>query len=129
MNNIKIAAAVILATLSLYACRKGDDAPPAATLILTSPVLSQNYKTGDVIHITGTAAYVANLHGYHTCILNAHGDTLFEADNHIHAAQITIDESWVDTVANSQQLKVLVSSQINHDGDEVKKEVIVTTVP
>jgi len=129
MKNIIITGTIAVASVFIYSCNKSEDNSPVNTASLTvvSPVPNQEFSTGDTVHIHGTATNVVALHGYHTYILNRSGDTLFEADEHNHAVQLDIDQEWIDTLSTPQDLSVVVSATIDHDGNELKKEIAIKT--
>ncbi|HRO41587.1 MAG TPA: hypothetical protein PL009_02040 [Flavipsychrobacter sp.] len=126
MNKLKITGIIALCVSTLFACKKSDDAPgTAATLTITQPVLNQTYDFGDTVHIHAMAAHVAPLHGSHVMILNNNNDTLFHAHDHSHAKEISIHDMWINNLTSSQGLRVIIACPIDHDGLEVKKEVII----
>lgn len=119
---------LLLALTLMAACRKTEEAP-AATLQVITPVNQQTFKSGDTVHISANASYVAEMHGYRALVVSAAGDTLFDADEHIHGATVNISESWVNNSITAQELKVIVGVEIDHDGHEMSREVIIHTEP
>ena len=120
---------ITLAVSTLFSCKKSDEAQPvSATLTISQPVLNQAYKTGDTVTIKCTAENPTALHGCHVFILNSANDTLFHEHDHTHAATLNIEKRWVNTLTTPQQLKVLVACVVAHDGQEVKKEVMIRTI-
>jgi len=127
---LSIVAAATLSIVLFVSCSKSDDStPPAASLVVTQPTLYQTYRPGDTIHIAATAHHVTAMHGCHVVITDASNDTLFHRHEHTHGTQIDVDMYWVNTLAEQQELKVLVACVLNHDGDEVKKELMVKVEP
>ena len=130
MKHIIIAGIAGLFSLSFFSCNKSDNAQPSgAKLTISEPVMDQTYRLGDTVHIRGMASNETSLHGTHVVILNSNGDSLFHAHNHTHAVEIMIDESWVNTITAADDLKVIVSSPVNHEGEEVKKEITIKALP
>lgn len=129
MKNIMIAGIIAIATITLFACKKSDDAPPAAKLTIASPLSNQTFHFGDTVHIEGTASNVASLHGYDVSILNSNNDTLFHEHEHTHAAQLDIDEIWINNQSVAQELKVIVVVPVNHEGEELKQEIMINVLP
>jgi hypothetical protein len=131
MKHLIITCVAIMAITTIFSCKKKDDVQPTETakLTITTPVMHQTYHTGDTVRILGTATNVTNLHGYHVAILNSNSDTLFYMEKDIHAVSLSIDTMWVNTVTAAQELNVIVSSPINHDGDEIKKEIPIMVQP
>ena len=131
MKNLIITGILALGVTTIFSCKKKDDVQPTETakLTITTPVMHQTYRTGDTVRILGTATNVTNLHGYHVAILNSNSDTLFYMEKDMHAVSLSIDTMWVNTVTTAQELNVIVSSPINHDGDEIKKEIPIMVQP
>jgi len=131
MKNLIITSILAVAATTIVACDKKDDVQPTETAKLTiaSPVMHQTYHTGDTVRILGTATNVTNLHGYHVAILNSNSDTLFYVERDVHAVSLSIDTMWVNTLTTAEELNVIVSSPINHDGDEIKKEIPIMVQP
>lgn len=118
-------AFVALCFTFLISCSKNDDPVPvpAATFNVLQPTLNQTYQAGDTVHINGTITCEANLHGYHVMVLNSNNDTLYNKEDHAHAMELTIDEMWVNHLTEEQDLKVIISCTINHEGAESIKEI------
>ncbi|MCD6013445.1 MAG: hypothetical protein K0Q79_3307 [Flavipsychrobacter sp.] len=115
-------AALVLMSF-LYSCRhKANEPVPAASMTVLQPVANQVFKHGDVIKISGTINGLETMHGYRVYIIGNDGDSLCCIKNHTHANTITIDESWVDS-SSATTANIIISSAINHEGDEVKKVV------
>lgn len=125
---------LLTATLSVClfgACTKSESVtPPAAALTVAAPVPHQVYHFGDTMHVRADVSFELNLHGSKVLILrNATGDTLLQAADHTHATQLTVSQWWVDTLAAPEELTVIVSSTINHEGAEVSRTVPVQVQP
>lgn len=118
----------LLALILIAACRKTSEVP-AATLQIMTPVNQQTFAKGDTVQISAYASYVAEMHGYRALIVSASGDTLLDADEHIHGTTVNISENWVNNSLTAQELKVIVGVEIDHDGHEMSREVIIHTQP
>jgi hypothetical protein len=97
---------------------------PSATIAVVSPFANQVYKAGDTVVIAGTITGDVTLHGYHVAIVNQlTGDTVFHAFSHEHAARLAFNEHWVNALPGAADLRVYISSAINHDGLVTVKSV------
>ena len=124
--NVFLLAALFILGSGLYSCKKSETLP-TATITVYSPTMNQVYMPGDTVRISAKIERETSLHGYHTAITNVSGDTLFAADSHEHAAVLTVDEYWINTLPTSVELTVSISSEINHEGLEVSKAVTIRT--
>lgn len=127
-NSIIILTA--LSIISAASCKKSDSPQPAdtATMTISQPLLHATYKSGDSVFIKGNITAAANLHGYNVTILDQ-ADTVFAVHNGTHATQLAVNEVWVSNTSDTADLTLIVSSAINHGGDEVKKELSIMVYP
>jgi len=131
MKPIFFACTIVLLITALFSCsKKSDVAPtPTATFTISQPMLNQTYQAGDTVRVQGKVTCQSNLHGYHLMILNSSSDTLFHAHAHTHATELALDEMWVNNQASQQDLRVIISCAVNHDGLEAVKEIPIKTLP
>lgn len=123
MNNTTICTALIAAT-GLFSCHKtNNEMVPENKITVSQPMPGQVYHTNDTVHITGMVSGKTSMHGYEVTILNATGDSLFHAHNHTHASSIDVSETWVTSQTTPGGLRVIITSAINHEGDNLTKEV------
>ncbi len=125
-----ISSFIAILFLSVTSCKKSEtteaspDPTPTATISLASPAADQVFKYGDLMHIAATIEGNVKMHGYHLAIINtANGDTVHKADDHTHAYTLNIQQDWQCNVTSSSDLKLYISSALNHDGLEVVKTV------
>ena len=120
----------VLSTITAASCKKSDSPEPAdmAMMTILQPTLNASYQSGDSVFIKGNITAAANLHGYNVTILDQ-ADTVFAVHNATHAALLSVNEVWVCSTPDTANLKLIVSSAINHEGDEVKKEISIKVHP
>ena len=119
-----ITAVAMAATVALFSCHKQNhEMLPENKITVSQPVPGQVYHANDTVHITGIVSGNTSLHGYEVAILNATGDSLFHTYNHTHASSIDVSEEWVNTQAMPGSLRIIITSAINHEGDNLTKEV------
>lgn len=132
MKNLTIA--VIIGTAFAFlisACKKDAANPtvtPAATISIISPTANQVYHVGDTMHIQATIEGNVKMHGYEIAIVDlATGDTVYTTEDHSHQSTLNVDAHWCCMMPAGTNLRVSVSSALNHDGLEVVKTVDVNT--
>lgn len=132
-----IIAAVIAATFTalVSSCQKDGtkaepEVTPTASITIASPTANQVYRLGDTMHIVATVEGNVKLHGYDVAIVNtSSGDTIYKADGHAHETTLTVDEHWCCTLSSAADLRLYISSALNHDGLEVVKAIDFTVAP
>ena len=127
---------IALSLLAFVSCRKSDtskvmpEPTPTATITIASPTTDQTFRLGDIMNISAVIEGNVKLHGYHLAIVNtATGDTVFKADDHTHALTLNVAADWQCDVSSSSDLKLFISSALNHDGLEVVKTVSFKAAP
>jgi len=120
-------AAICAATLLFAACQKKDTTPvdpSKVNIALMQPYDGQVYHKGDTVFVKSTVTYNTELHGYELSIADsATGTTYYSLDEHIHDDHFDISEYWVDTLSSPATLQFSMTVEIDHDGNEVTKNV------
>lgn len=131
MKKIFFSGAFALLVTTLFSCSKDETTVPetGVAFAISRPTLNQSYQPGDTVRVQGTITYTSSLHGYSVVILNNDGDSLFRSGSHVHASTLQLDESWVNTQNSAQNLKVVISSSINHEGSKAVKEIPIRVQP
>ena len=89
---------------------------------------NQIIHNGDSLSISADVSYISELHGYEVKLTNSQtGAVLFDDDQHVHDDHFSIRESWLDTFSAPATLNLLITVEIDHDGNEAKKEVVFHT--
>lgn len=117
----------VTATITLYSCQKKDSTPadPAAVNIsISSPTATDVFHTGDSIHINADVSYATELHGYEVKITDtASNMVLYDETQHIHDDHFTIRDIWVNTASQKASLKLSLIVAVDHDGNNVEKDL------
>jgi hypothetical protein len=130
MKKIFIAAVITTTFTTVFSsCGKDGtttdpEATPSATITITSPAIGQTYRLGDTAHIVATIEGNVKMHGYHAVIVNtATGDTVYKAEEHTHEMKLNVEQHWCCSLSSSADLRLYISSALNHDDLEVVKTV------
>jgi hypothetical protein len=126
MRNLLLLFAGVCALSAVAACQKSEDTQPApaATIQIAAPFANQSYAPGDTVTIKGFISGNTTLHGYHIAIVDRQtGDSVFQAASHAHGLVLEIKEQWVNQLTSATDLRLYISSAINHDGLEAVKTV------
>ena len=119
--------------LSLAACQRSDDVTPDANkvaIVITNPTEGQTFHRGDTVFMNAAVQYVSELHGYELTITNvANNAVLFDEDDHVHDDHFTISNYWVDTLSQPADLKINLTAEIDHNGNEADKSILIKTQP
>jgi hypothetical protein len=115
---------ILFITIILFAisCQKKDNTSPNpanVAISISSPAKGQVFHIGDTTHMKATVSYPSELHGYEMTITDsATGNVLFDADEHVHDDHFDIAQTFVyaDTVAATLKLDLTV--EIDHNGNQ-----------
>lgn len=124
---------VIVISLMATSCQKHDDTPaqPDKVVIdITSLQDGQTFKKGDVIKMQGTISYISQLHGYQLTLKNKEtGKEIFYHYEHTHSDKVSFNQSWTDTLSLPATIQLLLTAEIDHDGNSGQKELIINSQP
>jgi hypothetical protein len=115
--------------MTLHALPAGQD--NFAIINITSPTEGAMVTANQTLNITGTIDGLETVHGFKLRI-RANGDTavIFKKDVHVHAADITIAETWVvPAVTGHTPLELEVIATLDHDGNSISKKVNFHAMP
>lgn len=114
-------------------CQKHDDTPAQPDKVaidITSLRDGQTFKKGDVIKMQGTISYISQLHGYQLTLKNKEtGKEIFYHYEHTHSDQVNFNQSWSDTLSQPATIQLLLTAEIDHDGNSGQKELILNSQP
>lgn len=96
---------------------------PVGSINIIKPAEHQAFKKGEPITIEAKLNANVQLHGYTIFIATAEGDTLYKKEEHAHQSELTIQESWIDTSSAPVHLKLVVSTALDHHGNDLEKSV------
>ena len=116
---------------AFVACKKKEEeATPVATISIATPTENQIFNAGDTLHVTGTVSADGEMHGYSVKIQNLKsGEIVLNQDYDIHQASFVLNESWINTVADTTQVKITVDAVLDHEGNLKSLDRIVTCYP
>ena len=128
MKNLFLAAMITATSLAiLSSCKKETtttDPVPSATITIASPYANQIYRLGDTMYIVATIEGNVKMHGYDVVIVKtASGDTVYRTDEHTHEMKLNVNKTWCCNVSSVTDLRLYISSALNHDGLAVVKSV------
>lgn len=115
---------ILFITIILFAisCQKKDSTTPDPSKVaisISSPTGGQVFHLGDTVNMKASVSYPSELHGYEMKVTDsATGLVLFDADEHVHNDHFDIEQSFTysDTIAAT--LKLELSVEIDHNGNE-----------
>lgn len=118
---------IALAGCSIAGCQKDNSVaaqPEKANFNIAAPLTGATYKKGDVINIAATIDYIAEMHGYSLIIKNKNtGDTCYTYDAHAHGSRLIIAQQWTDTMSAPADLQLIISAEIDHEGNVASSSV------
>ncbi|MBS1771341.1 MAG: hypothetical protein JST82_00685 [Bacteroidetes bacterium] len=124
---------MILTCILMVSCQKKDDTPaqPSSIVInLSAPSDGHIFRKGDTVFMKASVSYISQLHGYELSIKNkATGESLFYDYQHTYTDKFDINKYWVDTVNSNIDMKLELTVQIDHDGNQSTKELSLKSQP
>lgn len=88
-------------------------------MTIYSPTSGTSLRLGDTLRLNAAVSYISELHGYTISMTDsATGAMLWTKEAHVHDDQFTIAEQWVDTLSRPAVLRLNLSVEIDHDGNE-----------
>jgi hypothetical protein len=130
MKNI-IAALALLAPIAFASCKKEDKdhhMTASGTITVSSPQEQQSFAAGSIINITAKLSANVHLHGYKLSLVTVEGDTVLSKEEHVHSNEILINEQWTDTLSAPADLKLTITSALNHEGNNLERSVLFKTL-
>ena len=117
---------VLFATSSVTftACKHGED-DPEVTINLLEPTEGATFAVGETVNVRADITSTEEMHGYEVEIRRMDNNSvLFATDAHGHGTEMTVDETWVNTLTGGEQhIIVEVRAIINHQGETVSESV------
>lgn len=129
-----MSAVIAVTFLTVFSsCKKQDAAPepvPSATITITSPAAGDVFRFGDTTKITANISCNVKMHGCDVAVVNiSTGDTLFQADDHAHEMTLNVNQYWCCNLSSTADLRLYISTALNHDGLEVVETVDFKVAP
>jgi hypothetical protein len=130
---ITLALAICSGSLLFFSCKKDDDndhaTPVPPTFVVTSPGINQNYQMNDPIKIQVDIKSETQMHGYKMAILKQNGDTVYFKEDAKHGIQLSINETWVNTLTDYNELKLRIAVITDHNDNTATKDISFKTWP
>ena len=113
-------------TLSLIACKHDpvSDTPPAdptptVEFSKVKPEAGDTFDFGEEVEIKVTLEANVLMHGYDIYIINlTTTDTVAEIKEHPHDYILEVEESWINNVTQSSDMRVVFEIPLNHEGEQ-----------
>ena len=114
-NFIKITL-LLLSIAVLTSCQKHDTSPAdpdKVTVTYNTALNGLTYHKGDTVNIDATIDYTGEINGVMVAITDTATDNiLYQDDQDLHTDRFNLQRSWVDTYANTANLKVVITVAI-----------------
>lgn len=117
----------MVACIVLAGCQKNGNEPANVAKVdiaIAAPADGATYHSGDTIHIKADVTYSSQLHGCEVLITDTvSGFVLYDDAQHVHADKFVIDNEWVGATTVPMDVTLTVIAYIDHNGNEVKKNL------
>ncbi len=116
----------------LLSCQKKEEVPlqpDEVKIVVTTPQEGQIYKWGDTVFIRGNISYTGQLHGYIARITDEQGAILYEGEGHTHGSNLPVNEQWVNMVNKASQLRLELTTVIDHNENKKTVNVAFSSQP
>jgi len=122
--------AFALMALSIFSCKKEEEAEVTATITISAPTANDTIPFGQAVHLTGTVTGSAEMHGYTVTYTNVTtGSTLLSQIHDVHASSYALDETWTNNVTDTSVVRLVVDVEKDHEGNMEMKEITVVCLP
>jgi hypothetical protein len=119
-----------IAMTYLLSCKKSDhheEISALTSITINAPYENQAVKNGDTITINASIKSPSEIHGYDVFIIKNNNDTLFSADEHLHAKSITVNKFWINNLTSATDLQLVIVATVDHDGNTISKSRVLKT--
>lgn len=126
MKKIFLHKGVIAALLILCSCAEEshDEEVNSAIITIESPTASSVVHFNDTLHIQGTIVSVLDLHGYDVNIFrNDDSSAVFFYEEHYHSNNKHFDIKWVCDLDTMLALNMVVTANLDHEGNVETRSV------
>jgi hypothetical protein len=119
---------LILAFASIVGCNKEN--VNNAYFSIISPEVQSYYVGGDTIRIIGSVVGDSELYGLSVQLLNDANDSiLFTYSNEEHLTSYNFNQFYVNQVAEHMDVRLEVVAELDHEGNEAKKTMLLHLYP
>ncbi len=117
---------VVLALVN--GCSKGKE--NNAYFSIASPEVQSYYVGGDTVRIIGSVVGDSELYGLSVQLLNdANDSVLFTYSNEEHLTSYNFNQFYVNQVAEHMDVRLEVVAELDHEGNEAKKTMLLHLYP
>ncbi len=123
---------VIILFIAFSGCQKDNYTPqPNKVKINISSLYDGQYiHNRDTVWLEGKISYISNLHGYSIVLKNKEQNKeLFAYYEHTHNNEVSFKKYWINTLTDSTNLLLLITGEIDHDGNNGIKELNLVSQP
>jgi len=97
---------------------------------ILTPEMESYYFGGDTIFIQGSVVAESEMHGMTIQLLNdANDSVMYTYSNEEHLASYTFNQFYVNQVAEHMDVRLEVVVELDHDGNEAKKTMLLHLYP
>lgn len=128
-RSIMMAAHGLTFSILLLSCKKAENAPAPATheektkITINTPYENQVFSKGDTVFVKAFVTCPTEMHGCNVYIVRGKTDTLFTKARHMHGMEMMVSEEWVNNLETPEELQIIISAVIDHDGGTADKKL------
>ncbi|MBM3449127.1 MAG: hypothetical protein FJX90_08485 [Bacteroidetes bacterium] len=120
--------ALVVVLFTLLSCHRHEE--NSATITISSPDPAVYFVGGDTIFIQGSVVAESEMHGMTIQLLNdANDSVMYTYSNEEHLASYTFNQFYVNQVAEHMDVRLEVVAELDHDGNEAKKTMLLHLYP
>lgn len=133
MKILNLFSTILLSATAFCSCQKHDETPvqpDKITIDITSLSNGESFRKGDTIKVQGTISYITQMHGFElTMKSKTTGKELFYYYEHVHSDNVSFSQQWADTLSQADSIQLLLTAEIDHDGNQSTKQLTFTSQP
>lgn len=120
--------AVTVVIFVLISCHRHEE--NSATITISSPDPALYFVGGDTVFIQGSVVAKSEMHGLTIQLLNdANDSVMYTYSNQEHLSSYNFNQFYVNEVANHTDVRLEVTAELDHDGNEAKKTMLLHFYP
>lgn len=121
---------ILTASILLITCKKEEHLEANVTVSITSPAAGDTIQPGDTLALAAAITSDIDIHGYTATLTNTTTNAvLWTNSSEEHMTNYTIAGSYINTVADTSNMKFKVIAEIDHDGETQEKEINFVCLP
>ena len=120
--------ALVVVLFTLLSCHRHEE--NSATITISSPDPALYFVGGDTVFIQGSVVAESEMHGMTIQLLNDASDSvMFTYSNEEHLASYSFNQFYVNQVSQHTDVRLEVVAELDHDGNEAKKTMLLHFYP